>query len=165
MTRNGLVEYALTKHRIFVAYGGTNAETVAVDMVKCLRRKKNLRLFIATPGLKESIDLSSEDDILKFEANCDALFAVSTDDSGDSPKFRDEVEQAKYHSIYQMPVVGFLKRNAQNMLLVLETGCSRVKFDNGKHKLKCGDAARMIRQQLRRPQIVNARQRLRRRSP
>lgn len=157
----------MPKYKVFVAYGGTNAAPVAVDMVRCLRRRK-LRLFIAFPGLKESINFRSEDEILTFERTCDAVLAVSTDGSGHSPKFRDEVEAAKYDPVQPIPVIAFLKRAATDMLLVLQIGCEHVKFDDGMHLRKCSEAAVTIRRQiqfLRQTEIVSADHSLRRRSP
>jgi len=157
----------LPKYRVFVAYGGSGASAIAVDMVRCLRTRK-LRLFIAFPGLKESINLSSEEDILAFERTCDAVFAVSTDGSGQSPKFRDEIESVKYDETQSIPVIAFLKKDASDMLLALQTGCTHVRFDYSLHLQKCSEAALTIRRQiqfLRHPQIVSASRNLRRRSP
>lgn len=154
----------MPKYKVFVAYGGTGAADIAQDMVRCLRTKK-LRLFIAVPGLRESINLSSEENILAFERTCDAVFAVSTDDSSQSPNFRDEVELVKYDQTQSIPVVAFLKKDAPGMLLALQTGCTHIRFDNKMHLQKCSEAAIAIRQQiqfLRQTQIVSASRNLRR---
>jgi len=138
---------------VFVAYAGSNSEAVAVDMAKCLS-ERGLRAHIAVPGLKESINIDSENAILNFELKCQAVFAVGTDGAANSPKFVDEIEAAKYRKdddgrYDPIPVIAFMKENASDIPLVLTTGCSRIRFGQGRHKSKCREASEMIRYKIR----------------
>ena len=159
----------MPRYHVFVAYGGDSAKDVAVDMARCLTRR-GFKAHIAVPGLRESINVSSESEILTKERECDAILAVSTDNSRDSKKFEDEIEMAKYDRSNPIPVIAFLKENAKAVLPILTVGCSWVKFKTGEHNGNCAKVAWMVRYVLhqrikfrRQPRIISAKKNLRRR--
>ena len=136
----------MPRYRVFIAYGGETAKTVACDMAECVW-SKGMKPYIAADGCRGSISAGSQELIFRIEKDCHAVLAVNTDESYDSQKFRDEVEKARYGPP-PLPVVAFVQEGGR-VLELLGVGCVRVRFQGGQHMQKCQAVADRLREQVR----------------
>ena len=137
----------MPRYRIFIAYGGSSALSVASAMADCLWQH-GLRPLIAAAGCRGSVSVASQEDIFRLLRTCHAVLAVNTDESYNSKKFIDEVEMAWYYPPL-VPVVAFIEKGCK-VILMLKVGCTRIEFSKGGHKRECAKVAWQLRLEIKR---------------
>jgi hypothetical protein len=135
--------------KVFICYGGSKALGVGLEMADCLF-EHGLWPRIAATGSRWSIGVSRQELIFREELTCQAVLAINAEGSFNKEKFWDEVDLAKYETKPSIPIIAFLCNDRGGVIMLLRTGCHRVRFDPGRHKEKCRDVAEAIKDEVSR---------------
>ena len=141
----------MPRYRVFIAYGGSSALTVASAMADCLWHQ-GLQPQIGAPGCRGSVSVARQEDLFRLLRTCHAVLAVNAAQSYNSRKFIDEVEMARYGDV-PIPVLAFIEKGCK-VIYVLKVGCTRIEFPKGGHKRKCANVASQLRLEIKRSNSV-----------
>ncbi len=133
--------------KVFIAYGGTTANKIGLEIADCLS-KAGIWPRIAATGSRWSIGITRQELIFREELTCQAVVAINTEGSYEKVKFWDEVALAKYETKPPIPVIAFLRDDGGDVVMLLRVGCRRIHFNPNEHDQKCQELAQAIREEV-----------------
>ena len=150
----GMPSALQSSFKVFIAYGGSKAREIGLEMADCLS-KNGLWPRIAATGSPWSVGVKRQELIFREELTCQAILAVNAEGSFNKEKFWDEVDLAKYETRPPIPVIAFLRNDGGHVILLLRTGCRKIQFDPGQHRKKCVEVADAIKEEVSQANSAN----------